>query len=219
MKYKLVILAAIFTGLYGCGTARPTGMMERPRTEALSSQTLNTSFVGEGIKIEWECMFPTGMMERTCIRTNVKSIEATGYAPSFGNSDAARNKAIKVAEQEAFVRLRSFVTKSVNSSVVTNTMAKNLEVAKDRYKQRIEGESVAMTDKEAEKDTNFAVRENSNDIARTVQSSITTRADGIVKGAYPISARAVSSQTIGVTIRWSPEANDVADMLAKRWGG
>jgi len=217
MKYKLALMAALLTTVYGCSTARPNGVIEAPKVTPLASQELNTSFVGQGIKIEWDCKYFTGMFDATCIRSNIKAIEVTGYAPTFGNSEAMRENAFDVAHDRALERLIRFVRQDISSQRVTQTMAKNLEVAKDRIKQRIEGEAVAMSDKDVDKESNFSVRENTNDAVRNVVSTIRTNAQGIIRGARPINQRVVDRQTVSVTIRWEALAAEAVIDIQKKY--
>lgn len=217
MKYKLAFITAMMVTVYGCSTARPNGVIEAPKLTPISSQELNTSFVGQGIKIEWDCKYFTGITEATCIRSDIKAIEVVGYAPTFGNSEAMRENAFDVAHDRALDRLIRFVKQDISSQRTTQTMAKNLEVAKDRIKQRIEGEAVGMNDKDAEKESNFSVRENTNDAVRNVVSTIRTNAQGIIRGARPISQRVVDRQTVSVTIRWEARAADAVINIQQKY--
>ena len=128
-----------------------------------------------------------------------------------------RDNAFEVAEMRALDRLVRFVRQDVSSQRTVSTMAKNLEVAKDRINQRIEGDTVAMTDKETEKQGNFAVRENTNDAVRNVVSTIRNNAQGIIRGARPINQKIVDRQTVSVTIRWDKHSADAVINMQKRY--
>lgn len=216
MKFKVIVMVGILASVYGCGTARPNPTVEAPKVDAIASQALNTNFVGQGIKIEWDCKYFSGITEATCIRSEIKAIEATGYAPSFGNSEAMRDNAFEVAEMRALDRLVRFVRQDVSSQRTVSTMTKNLEVAKDRIKQRIEGE-VSMNDTDAEKQSNVAVRENTNDSVRNLVSTIRNNAQGIIRGARPINQKIVDRQTVSVTIRWDRHSADAVINMQKRY--
>lgn len=209
-------MVGILASVYGCGTARPNTTVEAPKVDVISSQALNTNFVGQGIKVEWDCKYFSGITEATCIRSEIKAIEATGYAPSFGNSEAMRDNAFEVAEMRALDRLVRFVRQDVSSQRTVSTMTKNLEVAKDRIKQRIEGE-VSMNDTDAEKQSNVAVRENTNDSVRNLVSTIRNNAQGIIRGARPINQKIVDRQTVSVTIRWDRHSADAVINMQKRY--
>jgi len=216
MKYKFSLLVAMIVTAYGCSTARPNNVIEAPKIEPVSTQALNTNFVGQGIKIEWDCKYFTGISEATCIRSDIKAIEATGYAPAFGNSEAVRDNAFEVAEMRALDRLVRFVRQDVSSQRSVSTMAKNLEIAKDRIKQRIEGE-VSMNDNDAEKQNNVAIRENTNDSVRNVVTTIRNNAQGIIRGARPINQKIVDRQTVSVTIRWDKHSAEAVINMQKRY--
>ncbi len=216
MKYKFSLLVAMIVTANGCSTARPNNVIEAPKIEPVSTQALNTNFVGQGIKIEWDCKYFTGISEATCIRSDIKAIEATGYAPAFGNSEAVRDNAFEVAEMRALDRLVRFVRQDVSSQRSVSTMAKNLEIAKDRIKQRIEGE-VSMNDNDAEKQNNVAIRENTNDSVRNVVTTIRNNAQGIIRGARPINQKIVDRQTVSVTIRWDKHSAEAVINMQKRY--
>jgi len=216
MKYKFSLLVAMIVTAYGCSTARPNNVIEAPKIEPVSTQVLNTNFVGQGIKIEWDCKYFTGITEATCIRSDIKAIEATGYAPAFGNSEAVRDNAFEVAEMRALDRLVRFVRQDVSSQRSVSTMAKNLEIAKDRIKQRIEGE-VSMNDNDADKQNNVAIRENTNDSVRNVVTTIRNNAQGIIRGARPINQKIVDRQTVSVTIRWDKHSAEAVINMQKRY--
>ena len=216
MKFKMAVVVALLASVYGCGTARPNATIEAPKIDPLSTQALNTNFVGQGIKIEWDCKYFSGITEATCIKGDIKSIEATGYAPSFGNSEAMRDNVFEVAEMRALDRLVRFVKQDVSSQRTVSTMAKNWEVAKDRIKQRIEGE-VSMNDTDADKQSNVAVRENTNDAVRNVVSTIRNNAQGIIRGARPINQKIVDRQTVSVTIRWDRYSADAVINIQKKY--
>ena len=216
MKFKVIVMVGILASVYGCGTARPNTTVEAPKVDVISSQAHNTNFVGQGIKVEWDCKYFSGITEATCIRSEIKAIEATGYAPSFGNSEAMRDNAFEVAEMRALDRLVRFVRQDVSSQRTVSTMTKNLEVAKDRIKQRIEGE-VSMNDTDAEKQSNVAVRENTNDSVRNLVSTIRNNAQGIIRGARPINQKIVDRQTVSVTIRWDRHSADAVINMQKRY--
>ena len=218
MKYKLAILAAIVATTYGCSTARPNGVIEAPRVTPISSQELNTSFVGQGIKIEWDCKYFTGITEATCIKNDIKAIEVTGYAPSYGASEVMRENAFKVAHDQALDKLIRFVKQDITSTRTTQTIAKAIEKAEDNIKRRIKrDEEFELSDEEAMKDTNIAVRKNTADTVRTMTETVRTQAHGIIKGARAINEEIVGPQTVKVTIRWDVDSERASNYLRKRF--
>jgi phosphosulfolactate synthase (CoM biosynthesis protein A) len=101
---------------------------------------------------------------------------------------------------------------------VTNTIAKNIEKAEDNIKRKIKrDEEFEMTDEEAMKDTNIAVRKNTSDTVRTMTDSVRTNAQGIIKGARAIEEEIVGPQTVKVVIRWDTNSERASNYLRSRF--
>ena len=216
MKTKLSALFLVLT-LAACSTTKQPNI-ESGQITAINSQKLSTNFKRKGVKLEWECAWGTGMFESTCVKGDIKAIEVTAYATSNGNSENNRETAFKVAEMKAKAKLRHFISEEVYSTNVVNVMTKNVEKANDRIKNRIKSdEEVSMSDEDAAKDTNFAVRENSNDTVRTVTESIRTQASGILKGIQISDESIVDTQTVAVTIRWDKDSESSANYFNKKF--
>lgn len=213
-KYSVIFLAALVTG---CGTTK-VATVEQPAVTAISSQSLTSTFKRQGIKMEWECAWGTGWSERTCVKGDIKSIEVTGYATSNGNSETTRELAFRIAEVSAKAKLRHFIQEDIYSSRVINTLSKNIEKANDRIKTKVDGETVSMSDDEAQKDTNWAVRENANNISRTVIETVRANAQGILTGVYVTDSKIVDKQTVAVTIRWDQASQGFSKSLRKQFG-
>lgn len=219
MKYGIAIIMTLI--LIGCSSNPKKD--EVVSNTSISAQALNSSFVREGIKLEWECVWGTGLFDATCIRTGIKAIEATGYATSFGNSDALQEQAYKVAHDVALDTLNRFVKQEVTSVRVTNTMTKNIEKAQDKIKNKVNTAEVTITDVEAaaaapiKEDTNFSARENNNEVVRTVTENIRTNAAGIVRGARVVSEKVVAHQRVAVTLRWDESSKNAMDFLRKNF--
>ncbi len=217
MKTKLSILV-IALALSACSTTKQSPSIEAGQITAINAQKLTTNFKRKGIKLEWECAWGTGMFESTCVKGDIKAMEVTAYATSNGNSENNRETAFKVAEMKAKAKLRHFISEEVYSSNVVNVMAKNVEKANDRIKNRIKtDEEVSMSDEDVVKDTNFAIRENSNDTVRTVTESIRTQASGILKGIQITDESIVDRQTVAVTIRWDKSSESSANYFGKKF--
>lgn len=215
MKVPLVITAmvvcSLITGCAGNKTVDPASV------SSIGSQKLTSSFKRQGVKIEWDCMWGTGWSDYTCVKGDFKAIEVTAYATSNGNSEVNRELAFRVGAAKAKAKLRHFLQEDVSSSTTINTLSKNIEKANDRVKQRISGEEVAMSDEDAAKETNWAVRENSNDIARTVTETIRINASGILKGVYVADEKIVDRQTVQVTIRWDKDSERASNYLKNKF--
>lgn len=215
MNIKLLVTGVLVASLFGCATNKG---VEPPQVTAIASQKLTTTFKRENIKVEWDCMWGTGLFEATCVKNHIKAIEATGYAASFGNSEALRENAFLVAHDQALAKLIRFVKQDVTTTRVVNTMSKNIEKASDRIKTKINlNEEVAMSDEDASKDTNYAIRQNTNDTVRRVTETIRSNSQGIVRGARVVDEKVVDRQTVAVTIRWDLDYDKGANQLRKRF--
>jgi len=220
MKLKLLLISAALA-LSACSSTKKASVESAPIT-AINAQKLTSSFKRQGIKIDWECAWGTGMFGITdalCVKGEVKSIEVTGYANSFGNSEALRERAFIAAEMDAKARLIRFINEGVGTSNFANTVTKNVEKAQDRIKNRIRAdEAVEMSDTDASKDTNFAVRENNNEVVRTLSESIRNNAEGKLRGAVLVQADIVDRQTVKAVIRWDHNSERAAEYLRRRFG-
>ena len=214
MNYK-IFAATVAVVLSGCSSVPTAGIESGPIT-AVNAQKLSSSFKRQGIKLEWECKWGSGILDATCIKGDATAIEVTGYAPSFGNSEVMRENAFLVAQTTAMDKLVRFIKQDINSTRVINTMSKNIEKANDRIKSKIRSnEEVAMSDEDAAKDTNYAIRENTNDTVRTVTETIRSQAQGILRGVRTVDESVVDRQTVSATIRWDKSGESAANYLRK----
>jgi len=217
MKLKLVVLAVATALVTGCSSPKK---VEAPSVSAINNQKLTSTFNRQSIRINWECVWGTGMFGLTdslCLKTEVGSIEATGYAFSNGNSIVNREIAFSVAHNQALDKLNRFLVQDIRSTRVVHTLSKNLEKANDRVKQKLsDTEEVGMSDDEANKDTNFAIRENTNDTVRTFTENIRTSTEGILKCVYIKDERIVDKQTVAVTIRYDRETGDACRNIRRQ---
>jgi hypothetical protein len=111
------------------------------------------------------------------------------------------------------------MNEEVGSNKVSNTIAKNIEKASDRVKSRTTtGETVSMSDTEAEKDTNYSILENSNDTAHSLAENIRVNAQARLRGFYPTKQEVTGNQEVTVTIRWDKNSDSTAAQLRKKFG-
>lgn len=219
MKVKYIVAALSTLFISACSTPSVKDGIDPGQITAIKAQTLTSTFNRESIKVEWDCMWGTGISDLTCIKSDIKSITVTGYAPAFGSTEALRETAFRVSHDAALDKLIRFIKQDINSFRVANTMAKNIEKAADRTKTRIAaGEQVEMSDADASKDTNYAVRENTNETVRTVTDIIRTNANGIIRGAQIVDEKIVDRQTVATTIKWDAKASKAAYNLRKQFG-
>jgi hypothetical protein len=221
MRLKLLAISVALV-LAGCSSTRKNASVESAPITAINAQKLTSSFKRQGIKIEWSCAWGTGgfgLTDALCVKGEIRAIEVTGYANSFGNSEALRERAFIAAEMDAKARLIRFMNEGVGSNNFANTVTKNVEKAQDRIKNRIKSdEDVAMSDEDAGKDTNFAIRENNNEVVRTLSESIRNNAEGKLRGALLKEADIVDRQTVRAVIRWDHDTERAATYMRKRFG-
>jgi hypothetical protein len=205
---KLFALTVIAAAITGCSTAVTN------TNEQIRNQKLATSFVGEGIRIETNCAWYKPW-KSDC---EIVSIEAVGTAPTFGNTVPNRKNALTVAEMNAGANVSHFIKQNITSSRVTSTIAKNVEKARDKLNTNHgDHEVVEMSDKEA-KATNVSVRENSNDTAVQLTTTVRANSTAILRGFKVIKQEVVGAQEVAVTIRWDKDSEKTARLLESKFG-
>ena len=144
MKFRsIMIVSAIAIGLSGCSSFGSKDQIEAAPISAINTQKLTSSFKRQGIKVEWDCVWGTGLFDATCIRTDLKAIEATGYATSFGNSEVLREQAFKVAHDAALDRMVRFVKQiKQNAEDGDSTALKMVQQAFNDVKYRNEQKNI-----------------------------------------------------------------------------
>ena len=213
---KKIAMVCLVVALCAC-TSNRKNTDRAPVVEPIGSQKLSTNFTRQGVKLEWDCSWGTGFSDATCVRGDVKAIEVTAYAPSFGNSEANREAAFAVAHDVALVKLNRFIQDDISSTRVTTTLTKNVEKANDKLKSRIgDTQTVRLNDDDPYPDSNVANRDNVNEVIRTVTESIRTQSSGILKGVRSVDERIVDRQTVAVTVRWDKDSAQAVRELQKR---
>ena len=174
----------------------------------IANQKLSTSFVGEKIKLETKCSWFG--LSSDC---QVIAIEATGTAPSYGNTTSNIRNAFTRAEMKAQAQIARFLNEEVTSDRVQSTIAKNIERATDKVKSgKADDNAIEMTDKEA---NNISLRENNNDTVVTLTETIRTSAKAILSGFKKIDEKVIGDQEVAVTIRWDLDSNASRKQLLK----
>lgn len=221
MKFAKIATLVLVASLAACSTGpkRSDGGPSGDITP-VNAQKLSTSFKRKGIKLEWECAWGTGgfgVTDSMCVKGEIKAIEVSAYAPSYGNSEVNRENAFRVAELNANRKLIEFLQKDVSSSTVVNTLTKNVEKANDNIRSKINQNEISVsdadTDKTASPDTNVTTRININETVRTVSESITTNSQRILRGVQVIDETIVDRQTVQVTIRWDKDSRKAVEDL------
>jgi hypothetical protein len=207
MFSKLILVGSILA-LTACSTVKTND------SEPIRNQKLSTSFTSEGIKIETDCAW-YNFDKSKC---NVVSIESTATVATNGGTANNRTTAMTRADLRARANVRHFLQEDITSSRVTSTIAKNIEKGSDRIKTKLnEGEVVSMSDTDASKDTNFAVRENSNDTAHQMTETVRANAQGILRGFRILRQEVTGPQEVTVTIRWDIDGDRSAGQLRQRF--
>jgi len=207
---KFLSALIIVIALTGCST------FKRGEGEIglIKDQKLSSSFKQDTIKIETNCKW-YNPFKTDC---EVIAIESVASTSTNGNSENNLRTALVRANMMARANVRHFIQEEITSTKVKTTVAKNIEKANDRLKSRAEmGEVVKMSDDEAEKETNYAVRENSNNTAYTLTETIRTNAQGILKGFKTTKQEVTGNQTVTVTIRWDIQSDRASDTLRRRF--
>jgi hypothetical protein len=208
---KKLIVCATVVALTGCGIFGK----KSDEPESIRSQKLSTSFKSDTIRIETDCAWYKPF-KSDC---DVVSIEAIATASANGNTDSNRRTALIRAGDRARASVRHFIQEDLNSTRTQNTLAKNVEKASDRIKSStVNGETVAMTDTDAEKDSSHNIRTNSNDTAYQLQESIRVNASGILRGFRVVKQEVTSNQEVSVTIRWDKGSEQTSNILRKKFG-
>lgn len=205
MKLKLSALV-IALSLTACSSMKTSNGTNT--ATPIANQKLSTSFVGEKIKLETKCSwFSFGS------NCEVVAIEATGTAPSFGNTTSNMRNALTRAEMKAQAQVARFLNEEVTSDRVKKTIAKNIERATDKVNSgKADDSTVEMTDKEA---GNISLRENNNDTVVTLTETVRTSAKSILSGFVKIDEKVIGEQEVAVTIRWDIESNVSRKQLLK----
>jgi len=201
MKLKLLVLSCLI--LAGCAS-------NKGEIPTIASQTFNTKVPGERIKIDKSC----GWIQRD--KCSIESIEAVGVQPSVGATRLLQKSTTLMACDNAKANVVAYVFgTNVSESRSSRTKNKQNENQKDRVKSKTEiGQDVDMASDDAEKDTNYSIREALvNSDIETVRT-VTTTAQGKLVGFSIKETVVLDSKTISCTIVWNK--NDSQDLKKVR---
>jgi len=207
-RILVAAMAVVSLQLIGCsstGTNLSKGESIQPgagSNVAIADQRLASSeFKSQGVKIYYNLF------------GNVEAIEATGYAPVWGNSLNAARESYRVAELEAKKSLSDFINKeTITSTTSVRMISKNLEQARDNNTNRFANNLSATDTEEAGKsgkEENTAIRNNALKIASQLNTTITTQNRGILGGLYQADAKVIDGgRAVKVVMRWDKKHND-----------
>jgi hypothetical protein len=207
-RILVAAMAVVSLQLVGCGTTGTNlskGDSIQPgagSNVAIADQRLASSeFKSQGVKIYYNLF------------GNVEAIEATGYAPVWGNSMNAARESYRVAELEAKKSLSDFINReTITSTTSVRMISKNLEQAQDNNTNRF-ANNLAATDTDVAgrsgKEENTAVRNNALKISSQLNTTITTQNRGILGGLYQSEATVIDGgRAVKVVMRWDRKHND-----------
>jgi hypothetical protein len=216
---RLIIITTIGLAVLqisGCSSTQ-TGMGINPgssATTAISEQRVASSeFKRQGVKVYYTLI------------GNLEAIEATGYAPVWGNSENALRESFRVAELEAKKSLNDFINKeTITSTTSVKMISQNLEHARDQKTNKFSSNKVGNTedlvaiddvvdrDKNVQysRDNNTAVRNDALRISSIVNTTITNTNRGILGGLYMIDGQAINDgKNVRVIMRWDRKHDDI----------
>jgi predicted small lipoprotein YifL len=174
---KTIAAATAIASLTACGSF---GGFNSNSDKQIRNQKLQTSF-NDGLKVETNCSWFGG--DESC---EFVSFEATVTVPSLGGTGANAHTTKIRAEAEAKAKIARYLSEKIDSNIVTTTIAKNIEKAKDSLKTE-NGDTenvVAMTENEAKAtpSKNISFRENDNNTAYGVSQTIRQFASSKLQG-------------------------------------
>ena len=216
MKRSILSLAVI-SALAGCSVldkviAPGTTVNPGPQ-QAISEQRLSSDFKREGVRVTYTL---SGALE---------SLEATGFAPVWGNSENARREAFRVAELEAKKAINDFINQeTITSSKSLEIIGKNLEKARDNktnnFTSNRSPNMISSSDDDLESDAkardgdnskieNMAVREDSLRIASNTRTEIRMQNRGILSGLMLKEGNVINSgRTVRAVYRWDKKSSE-----------
>lgn len=167
----------------GTGAPVPAGTQQ-----AISEQRLGNTFKRDGIKVIYT------------LRGDLEAMEATVYAPIWGNSQNAEDEAYRLAEVLAKDAIKKFIhSETIQSNTSVTMISRNLEKARDNKTNnfatnRAREQDIETEDEEVEnkanansdinRQENTAIRNDALTLARSMKTTINVRSAGIVGGIY-----------------------------------
>lgn len=201
MKLKLLVLSCLIFA--GCAS-------NKGEIPTIASQTFNTKVPGERIKINKSC----GWIQRD--KCTIESIEAVGIQPSVGATRLLQKSTTLMACDNARANVVGYVFGiNVNENRTSRSKNSQNENQKDRVKSKTEiGQDVDMASNDADKDTNYSIREALINSDIDTIRNVTTTAQGRLVGFSIKETIVLDSKTVACTIVWNK--NDSQDLKKVR---
>jgi hypothetical protein len=222
MKRLIIIttIALAVLQISGCSSTQ-TVMGINPgssATTAISEQRVASSeFKRQGVKVYYTLI------------GNLEAIEATGYAPVWGNSENALRESFRVAELEAKKSLNDFINKeTITSTTSVKMISQNLEQARDQKNNRFSSNRAGNSDEliavdevvdreknvQTTRDINTSVRNDALRISSTVNTTITSTNRGILAGLYMVDGQAINDgKNVRVIMRWDRKNDGIRNQI------
>lgn len=201
MKLKLLVLSCLIFA--GCAS-------NKGEIPTIASQTFNTKVPGERIKVNKSC----GWIQRD--KCTIESIEAVGLQPSVGATRLLQKSTTLMACDNARANVVGYVFGiNVNENRTSRSKNSQNENQKDRVKSKTEiGQDVDMASNDADKDTNYSIREALINSDIDTIRNVTTTAQGRLVGFSIKETIVLDSRTVACTIVWNK--NDSQDLKKVR---
>jgi len=220
MKQTILAVAVISAlGLSACSTTKTADVGTKQPVnpgvqQAISEQRLVNDFKRQGVRVIYSTF---GSLE---------AIEATGYAPVWGNSENAAREAFRVAELEAKKALNDFInSENIRSSTSVKMVSRNIERARDNKTNNIatnrdnvaaaaSDEEVFEEDRQTGSSQNTAVRNDALNIASRVSTEISVRSQGILSGLRLVEGEVINDgRNVRVVYRWDLKHQDARKQI------
>ena len=219
MKKKIVCALAVtlpltvFAGWFSSDDkdkekAAPAAVATGP---VVVKQAISSSFEGETIKIETECI--KGVFTDEC---KVTALESVGISSVNGGTDIMRRNAYIRAADKARAAVRHFIEEDITSTRVQNTMATNFANGAENKKYKTAG-NVTTNEADADPESNSTKRGNGNETAQSVTESIRANAQGILRGFRVVKQEILPTSEAAVTIRWDLTSEMAAESFRKKF--
>lgn len=227
MKRSILALAVAST-LAACSTNGPVSVLDRPippgPQQAISEQRLSSDFKREGVRVTYT------------MNGSLESLESTGFAPVWGNSENARREAYRVAELEAKKAINDFINQeTITSSKSLEIISRNLEKARDNklnnFASNRSPNMISSSDDDLDSDNkgegkadtkieNAAIREDALRIASNTRTEIRIQNKGILGGLQLRENEVINEgRTVRVVYRWDKKNNEqraiIRNMMAQ----
>jgi hypothetical protein len=221
MKSKTTLLILALVALGGCASQGPTSTEKSlNNSQPVAEQRLTNDFKRQGVKVTYKTF------------GGLEAIEATGYAPVWGNSANAAREAFRVAELEAKKSLNDFINnESIRSSTSVAMISRNLEKAKDERETKANvnrslSDSIISSDEDLiqakpdeRQESSSLIRNDALQIASRVSSEITTRNQGILSGLRLVESEVVNEgREVLVVLRWDQKNEEARKQIRKLMG-